>query len=61
MHITQTPKNLIQSRKRREHVSVLEELKRWTVKILNGQVEGEFVVLIAKKQPNNNSKALLVS
>lgn len=61
MHITQIPKNLFQSKKRREHVSVLEELKRWIVKVLNMQVAGEFVVLIAKKQLNNNRKALLVS
>lgn len=41
-------KNLVLSRKR-GHVSVLQELKRWTVKVLNVQVAGEFVLLIAKK------------
>jgi len=40
---------------------VLQELKKWTVKVLNVQGADEFVLLIAKKQPNNNRKALLVS
>lgn len=61
MYITQISKKLIQSKKRRACLSILQELKKWTVKVLNVQGAHEFVLLIAKKQPNNNHKAFLVS
>lgn len=46
MHIIQTPKIWYCLRK---DEGMSQELKRWTVKVLNVQIAGEFVLLIAKK------------